>query len=138
MEDFTKGLAATKMLTMKAKMVLQKLERFIGCVREIFGYREYLFTDHFSFGIHDDVGHSHVIMVVDVNHDLRYSIDLRQVVKVSAVCLYGHSFDVSEDYSPFEFRVFSFAGFISTTLFYNLTSGTLESRVVESEMDVDD
>ncbi|KAH0539954.1 hypothetical protein KQX54_010311 [Cotesia glomerata] len=115
-----------------------RLYEFIGCVRKIFGYREFLYTDHFSFGIYDDVGHSHVIMVVDVNHDLRHSIDINQVVKVSGVCLYGRSFDVSQDYSPFEFRVFSFAGFNPTHLFYNSRSRTMERRVVEAEMDVDD
>ncbi|KAH0534723.1 hypothetical protein KQX54_007348 [Cotesia glomerata] len=86
---------------------------FIGCVREIFGYREFLYTDHFFFGIYDDV------------------------VKVSGVCLYGRSFNVSQDYSPFEFRVFSFAGFNPTHLFYNSRSRTMERRV-EAEMDVDD
>ncbi|GBP95857.1 hypothetical protein EVAR_64319_1 [Eumeta japonica] len=80
--------------------------RFRGHVRELFGYREFLFTDHFSFGLHvSQTDFDHVVMIPDPQRELRDVIEENMVVEISAVCLYGHSFVVDPlVYSPFNFR----------------------------------
>ncbi|GBP93804.1 hypothetical protein EVAR_37252_1 [Eumeta japonica] len=79
----------------------ERIYRFRGHVRELFGYREFLLTDHFSFGLHvSQTDFDHVVMISDV-------IEENMVVEVSVVCLYGHSFVVDPlVYSPFNFRGF--------------------------------
>ncbi|GBP88913.1 hypothetical protein EVAR_67385_1 [Eumeta japonica] len=80
-----------------------------GHVQELFGYHEFLFTDHFSFGLHvSQSDFDHVVMISNPQRELRDVIEENMVVEVSIVCLYGHSFVVDPlEYSPFNFRGFT-------------------------------
>ncbi|GBP79369.1 hypothetical protein EVAR_59213_1 [Eumeta japonica] len=47
-----------------------------GHVRELFGYREFLFTDHFSFGLHvSQADFDHDVMISDPQRELRDVIE---------------------------------------------------------------
>ncbi|KAH0540083.1 hypothetical protein KQX54_012392 [Cotesia glomerata] len=109
---------------------------FTGYVQELFRYRELLFTDNFSCGIRDRSG-DHVIMIVDNQHALESIIEINQVLMVRVVCQYGRSYDVGQNYSPFEFRVFSFNSVMLTSMFYVPANSTYERRVFECEMEKD-
>ncbi|XP_044594412.1 uncharacterized protein LOC123271894 [Cotesia glomerata] len=109
---------------------------FTGYVQELFGYRELLFTDNFSFDIRDRSG-DHVIMIVDNQHELESIIEINQVLMVRVVCQYGQSYDVGQNYSRFEFRVFSFNSVMLTSMFYVLANSTYERRAFECEMEED-
>ncbi|GBP20419.1 hypothetical protein EVAR_14668_1 [Eumeta japonica] len=91
-----------------------------GHVRELFGYRELLFTDHFPFGLHvSQTDFDHVAMISDPQRELRVVIEENMVVEVSVVCLYEHIFVVDPlVYSPFNFRKFTPFAVVPTTLFY--------------------
>ncbi|GBP16436.1 hypothetical protein EVAR_10015_1 [Eumeta japonica] len=91
-----------------------------GHIRELFGYREFLFTDHFSFGLHvGQTDFDHVVMISDPQREPRDVTEENMVVVVSVVCLYGHSFVVDPlVYSPFDFRGFTPFAVVPTTLFY--------------------
>ncbi|GBP33671.1 hypothetical protein EVAR_16708_1 [Eumeta japonica] len=98
----------------------EKRDRFRGYVRELFGYRKFLFTDRFSFGLHvSQTDFDHGFMISDPQRQLSDVIEENMVVEVSVVCLYGHSSVVDPlVYSLFNFRGFTPFAVVPTTVFY--------------------
>ncbi|KAH0567883.1 hypothetical protein KQX54_015718 [Cotesia glomerata] len=114
-----------------------KRYQFTGFVLKLFGYQRYVFNDYFSFGIRDSNGNDHVLLIIDNHHRLDSTFELNQVVEVTGICLYGHFFAVSENYSPYDFRAYNLNAVVPTNMYFVPATATYKQRIVQPEMDAD-